>query len=178
MSNRQGSYQPGHGGRGGRGGQGGQPNLRMSKKKGIEDYTFYVGTSKHASDYKITLEFVINHVKKTFTRGNDIAEALCTFVKPDPETWKPTLQISSKAGDTEKRENKQHKMVHKAELDEALKRKRILEDNTFKAYVLLWECCANSMQNKITARTDYNTTIYNDPIKLLQAIKEHSSNYQ
>ena len=69
-------------------------------------------------------------------------------------------------------------MVYKAELDEALKIKRIFKDNTFKTYALLQEHCAKSMQNKITARTDYDTTIYNDPIKLLQAIKEHSLKYQ
>eukprot|EP00957_Ditylum_brightwellii_P061759 4686657-Ditylum_brightwellii.AAC.1 len=44
------------------------------------------------------LEFVINHIKKTVTREHDVAEALHTFIKPDLETWKPTLQISSKQG--------------------------------------------------------------------------------
>ena len=34
------------------------------------------------------------------------------------------------------------------------------------------------MQNKIQARKDYKTLIFNDPINLLQAIKEHSLNYQ
>eukprot|EP00957_Ditylum_brightwellii_P059476 4515418-Ditylum_brightwellii.AAC.1 len=131
MSDRQGSHQPG---REGCGGRGSQPNSRTPKKKGIKDYTFYVGTSKQASGYKIMLEFVINHIKKTFRRGNDVAEALRTFIKPDPETWKPTLQISSNTGDTEIRETKHHGMVYKAELDEALKRKRIFEDNAFKAY--------------------------------------------
>eukprot|EP00957_Ditylum_brightwellii_P132194 10079828-Ditylum_brightwellii.AAC.1 len=96
MSDRQESRRPGRGGRGGQGGRNGrgdQTYSRALKKKGIKDYTSYVERSKQASDYKITLEFVINHIKKTFTRGNDVAEALRTFVKPDPETWKPMLQI-------------------------------------------------------------------------------------
>jgi hypothetical protein len=52
------------------------------------------------------------------------------------------------------------------------------EDNTFKAYALLWERCAKAMQSKIGSRSDYDTTVYNDPIQLLRAIKEHSLNYQ
>ena len=36
-------------------------------------------------------------------------------------------------------ENEQFKMEYKAELDESMKRKRSYQDNTFKAYALLWE---------------------------------------
>lgn len=62
------------GGRGGRGGRGrGSGTSINRKKKTIEDYFFYVGSSKQASDYEITAEFVINHIKMTFDRGNDIA---------------------------------------------------------------------------------------------------------
>jgi hypothetical protein len=35
----------------------------------VEDYFFYVGSSKEASDYEITAEFVVNHIKKTFDCG-------------------------------------------------------------------------------------------------------------
>eukprot|EP00957_Ditylum_brightwellii_P100112 7629669-Ditylum_brightwellii.AAC.1 len=69
-------------------------------------------------------------------------------------------------------------MVYKAELDEWLKRKRIYEENLFKAYTLLWERCAKSMRNKIASRTDYKSSIYNDPVILLRAIKEHLLNFQ
>ena len=68
-------------------------------------------------------------------------------------------------------------MEYKAELDEAMRRKRTYEDNTFKAYALLWERCAKAMQDKIASRTDYDGIVYNDPISLLRAIKEHSLNY-
>ena len=34
------------------------------------------------------------------------------------------------------------------------------------------------MQNKITGRRDFEEKIFNDPINLLKAIKEHSLNYQ
>ena len=74
--------------------------------------------------------------------------------------------------------NEQSKMEYKAEPDEALKRKKMYNDNLFKAYALIWERCAKAMQNKLLARSDYEDEIYNNPIKLLKAIKEHALNYQ
>ena len=55
---------------GGREGQGkgrgrSTPSKTRNAKKTVEDYFFYVGSSKQASDYKITAEFVVNHIKKT-----------------------------------------------------------------------------------------------------------------
>ncbi len=70
-------------GRGGRGNSGrGKPKHQQTKKT-IEDYYFYVGSTKQASDYKTTAEFIINHIKKTFDRGNDIAEALRMLTKAE-----------------------------------------------------------------------------------------------
>ena len=57
------------------------------------------------------------------------------------------------------RENEQFKMEYRAELDQALKRKRMYNDNLFKAYALLWERCAKSMQNKLLAQSDYEDKI-------------------
>jgi hypothetical protein len=169
--------------RGSRGGRGkGRGTSTVSKpvtKKTVEDYFFYVGSSKQASDYEITNEFVVNHIKKTFDRGNDVAEALRTLVKADTDVWKPTLKTStSDEEDIIAREDKQFVMEYKAELDEAMRRKRTYEDNMFKAYALLWERCAKAMQNKVASRSDYDSEVYNNPIALLQAIKEHSLNYQ
>ena len=134
-----------YGNRGGRGGRGGRGRGRTSTaptktKKTVEDYFFYVGSSKQASDYEITADFVVNHIKKTFDRGNDIAEALRTLVKANPDVWKPTLQASTDADkEIKEREDKQFVMEYKAELDEAIRRKRTYENNTYKAYALLWE---------------------------------------
>ena len=61
------------------------------KKKTIEDYYFYVGSSRQASDYEITAEYVINYIKKTFDRRNDISEDLRKLDKTQTDTWKPKL---------------------------------------------------------------------------------------
>ncbi len=178
------------GGRGGaRGGYKGRGRVRSNpshvkqqetkKKKMIEDYFFYVGSSKQASDFETTSEFLINHVKKTFDRGNDIAEALRTLLPQDTELWKPVLGFSNDANEVvAKQEDRQNEIEFKANLDEFMKRKRMYENNLFKAYALIWERCAKAMQNKISSRSSFESKIYNDPIELLMAIKEHALNYQ
>jgi superfamily II DNA/RNA helicase len=104
--------QYGHrGGRGGRGGCGGRtPTITSTKeakkKKTIEDYFFYVGSSKQASDFETTSELLINYVKKTFDRGNDVAEALRTLTPENTELWKPTLQFSIAADDVVSKQEK------------------------------------------------------------------------
>jgi hypothetical protein len=83
-----------------------------------------VGSSKQASDYEITAEFVGNHIKKTFDRGNDIAEALRTLVKDNTSLWKTTLLVSTKTdAPVKEREDTQFVMEYKAELDESMRRK-------------------------------------------------------
>jgi hypothetical protein len=167
----------GRGGYKGRGrGRSTNPNhvkqQETKKKKTIEDYFFYVGSSKQASDFETTSEFLVNHVKKTFDRENDIAEALRTLEPQDIDLWKPTLQFSEDNDEAvAKQENRKNEIEFKANLDEFMKRRRMYENNLFKAYALIWERCAKAMQNKIASRSSFESKIYNDPIELLVAIK-------
>jgi hypothetical protein len=81
----------------------------MKKTVPVEDFFFYLGSRKQASDYEITAEFVVNHIKKTFNRGNNIAEALRTLTRADTEIWKPTFKTSTETdADLKKTENKQY----------------------------------------------------------------------
>ena len=158
-----------------------QKNCRRTNKleKGIKDYQFYIGTNKQAAEFEIAAEFIINYIKRTFERGNDIAETLRTLTKQDTHEWMPKLKMS-KAEDEETRrtENRQHELEYKALLDEAIKRKEKYHQNLYKAYAFLWEKCTRAMQNKITGRNNFEQKIFNNPINLLIAIKEHSLNYQ
>jgi hypothetical protein len=91
----------------------------------------------------------------------------------------PTLRASSDTDSTvQALENKQYEMEYKAKLSKALHRTGIYDDNLVKSYALIWERCNTTMQSRLEQRIDYKTTIYNDPIKLLKAIKEHALNYQ
>ena len=167
------------GGRGGRG-RGGQRSAgsKVPKKKtALADYKYYLGSANQASDYDETTTFIINHIKKTYTSGKHIANALKTLTPISFEA--PTLQAITSA-DTAvlARETRQYELLYKAELDKFNKLETNYEDNLTKAYGLIWEQCAQSMKNKIEARRDFESMIYDDPIELLKAIKEHATNYQ
>ena len=151
----------------------------IKKKKTLEDHYFYVGSSKQASDFEVTYEFLVNYIKRTYDRGNDIAEALRTLKLPNKDLWKPSLEVSLSSDDAdEKRENRQFELDYKAKYDKYMKRKRIFEENCYKSYAEIWARCNKAMQSKIEARKDYETVVYNKPVKLLEAIKEHALNYE
>ena len=96
------------------------------------------------------------------------------------DLWKPTLKFSASTdGTIPKKEDRQLEIEFKADLDEFMKRRRMYENNLFlKAYALIWKRCAKAMQNKIVSRSSFESTIYNNPIELLIAVKEHALNYQ
>eukprot|EP00957_Ditylum_brightwellii_P075620 5747268-Ditylum_brightwellii.AAC.1 len=60
----------------------------------IDDYQFYVGTSRQAATYKGTAELIINNIKMSFNRGNDNAKTLTTLIKAETDDWMPTLKSS------------------------------------------------------------------------------------
>ena len=47
--------------------------ISSPKKKNLQDCAFYIGT-KQASDFEVTLEFILNHIKKTYEYGNDASQ--------------------------------------------------------------------------------------------------------
>ena len=90
--------------RGGQGGRGRSFYLKQTnnekvtgdkKKKTLTDYTFYLGSAKQASDYEITVEYVINHIKKTYEFGNDIGTALKKLEPVTKLFTKPSLSMST-----------------------------------------------------------------------------------
>jgi hypothetical protein len=147
-------------------------------KKSVDDYYYYLGSAKQASDYEMTTEFLINYIKKTFDYGSDIGRALKELKEVDTNPWRPTLNHSS---DTDAAiqaiQNKQFEMEFKADYDAYRKRVLALENNKTKAYALFWERCTKGMKNKLESRVDFDT-LENDPIELLKAIKQHALNYQ
>ena len=49
---------------------------KPAEKKTSEDYTYHIGSSKQASDYVATTQYIINYIKRTYEHGNDIGLAL------------------------------------------------------------------------------------------------------
>jgi hypothetical protein len=105
-----------------------------------------VGSSKQASDFETTSEFLLNSVKKTFDRGNNGTEALRILEPTDTNLWKPALTFSIETDVSLKaQEDRQYELEYKADLDEFMRRRRAYNDNLFKAYALIWERCAKAM---------------------------------
>ena len=92
-------------------------------KKGINDYQFYIRTNKQAAEYEIAAEFIINFIKRTFDRGNNIAETLRTLTLQKTSAWMAKLNMSTSDDENIKiLENRQYKLQYKALLHEAIKR--------------------------------------------------------
>ena len=156
----------------------GQGNNYKPTKKTLSDYIYYLGSAKQAANYEVTTDYLLNHIKKTFVFGNDIASALYDKTPYNVDQHKPSLKFSTSKNDDQKAaENEQFKIEFKAEYDAYMKRKQTYESNYNKAYALLWEQCAKGMQSKIESRTDFKI-IKDDPITLLKAIQQHALNNQ
>ena len=54
-------------------------------KRTLADNFYYLGSAKQASNYESITEFLINYIKKTFNRGNDIAKALKDWSRQIPK---------------------------------------------------------------------------------------------
>jgi hypothetical protein len=148
-------------------------------KKTLSDNIYNIGSAKQAADYEKITEFLINNIRKTFNMGNDVAIALEQLSPYNLDPFKPTLQASTNAVAVIKAtEDKQYIIEFKAEYDAYMRRKQALEANMSKAYAFLWEQCHIAMQQKVEARSDFESTIKGNPIELLMAIKQHALNYQ
>ena len=86
----------------------GKVNMRLGKltikvKKKLEDYTYYIGSNRKASDYKTTMEFIMNHIITEYSVGNDIAEIIWKMRYIDTEEGYPVLKVSYATSTREKR---------------------------------------------------------------------------
>ena len=150
-----------------------------SKKKTLADHVYYVGSAKQASDYVTNTIFIINHIKKTYRGGNDVAEALTKMEEFDFNSIKPIRQVSTATVDaTKAAENEQFLEEWKIEYQAYNERVNRYRTNKEQAYGLLWDQCSSAMKSKILARKDYENDIENNLIKLLMAIKQHALSYE
>ena len=102
-------------------------NQKTKSKKTIQDYAHYVGSLKQASDCSAVTKFLINHMRKTYTNSDDIADALEAGKTIDADTWKPNLKLSTADATTEKEKhdakNKECTIMHKSEVDSWIRRR-------------------------------------------------------
>ena len=167
----------------GRGNQNANKN-KVKAKKGLADHIYYVGSANQASDYVTITNFLINYIKRTYTKGEDIAGALETLEEVDFTSVAPVMKNSNITGTdaddilARDRENRQYEKEFEVEYAEYIRRKTKYQENRVSAEALLWNQCANVMKAKIKARPDYESAIKGNPVELLQAIKQHALSYE
>ena len=75
------------------------------------------------------------------------------------------------------KECREVEMMYEAEIKSFVDRKQTYMNNLGKAYAFILGQCNKALQNKLYARTDYESKIKGNPIKLLMAIEENSMSY-
>jgi hypothetical protein len=158
----------------GRGSKKNNSDPHKNPKKSLQDYVYYIGSAKQASDFTTTTEYFINYIRRTFTQGNDVANTLEVRKEVTMTDFMPVLQQSVEQDPTTAAiENKQYEILYQAEISKYVERSTIYEANKDKAFALLFAPCNKALQNKIMSCADYEVDIKGDPIELLDAIKEH-----
>ena len=147
----------------------------MTVRKILADHVYSIGSAKQASDYSVITQFIINYIRKSFEFGDDIGDAL--------ENWKdvtlepPKIKVVPKDAENKEVEERQNEYLFKAQIASYVAREEKYIANKGKAFALIYGQCNNALQHKLQARKDFEEVIKGNPIKLLDAISEHSMSY-
>lgn len=157
-------------------GESNKDNTKTKTKTKLEDFVFYTGSASSAADFEVTKEFIVNHIRTTYSHyAKDIASA----IEKEEETklTEPILKYSKSAdADQKLAENKAFEIQFTQANKVYTTRVTQYEDNKTNAYGLLFGRCSKTMQAKLKARSDF-ADMRDDPVKLIKAIKQHALNY-
>ena len=132
------------------------------KKKHLLDCIYSVGTASQTSKYETIMEYLINHIKKTYKWGGDIAQALTTKIDynfnqdvPTEGTVDKTISDSNLIA----KSKESLKLIYKQEIKRYVDRKLEYSTNKIKAYIFLINQCNKAMVAKIKQYTNFASTI-------------------
>ena len=136
------------------------------ERKSISDYIYYIGSAKQASDFSVIITYLINHIRKTFSNGNDIGDAIESKQPMNLDLVKPimaevTAIVTAKDGPLKEREQRIYdkecrevEMMYEAKIKSFVDRKQIYMNNLGKAYAFILGQCNKALLNKLYTRTD------------------------
>jgi hypothetical protein len=167
------------GGRAGRGGRGrfAKRTQNLYNKPQEREHKFspmsYNGEKTSVATYATTRDAVIQHIQKTYRGGIDIGQSLEDMKVVDLTLEEPTRMLSEKTDAAEKLVDQAGLDIkYQEELRRHLDRKDALREGLNKAYALIVSnYCTKTMQSRIEEHPDYNMTLKNNPIAVLEAIK-------
>jgi hypothetical protein len=118
-------------------------------------------------------DHIVQYVQKTYMNGQDAAVSIRNLAVMDLTPHEPTRGISRDVDATANLKAQAGKdIMYQAELERYLERKDTLEQNLRKAYALIFSTyCNKTMQNRVEEHPEFETTICDDPIELLNKIK-------
>jgi hypothetical protein len=153
----------------------GRTNMSNKKTTTTKEYKFYphtVGSQQQSVTYDTVKDHIVQYVQKNYKNGIDIAESLDKETMKDLTALQPTRKASTNAdAATKQLEQDGFDIEYKVHIQEHLKRVQQLEENKTKSYALIYSnYCNRTMQLRIEEHVDFETTIKNNPIKLLKAI--------
>ena len=130
----------------------------------------HVGSAQQASEYITVTHYLINHIRKEFDKGGDIAKALEKLedIVIEPPEAENKTKLNAKA----------FERLSQAMYERYAIRLEQCQDNKDKAYALTWGQCDKAMRSKMQSRKDHELTIKDDPIELLKAVKQHALAFQ
>ena len=123
--------------------------------------------------YAMITDVVTQQIQKTFRGGSDIAQSLEDMTIIDLRAVEPTRAISTENDAALKVVDQVGLDIkYQEELRRHLDRKDALKERMNKAYALIYtNYCTKTMQSRIEEHPDYASTLKNDPIATLEAIK-------
>ena len=153
---------------GGRGGRGGRGTWRTEMKF----HPHGIGRDRQTVTFGKVKERIEMRVQKEYDFGKDIAESIRDLQLIDLSPMKPEIEESTEIDPAKRRrEERAMDIDYQEKMGIYLKRVSALEENTVKAYSLIYEnYCNNIMQVRIKEHPKYYSEILDDPIKLLEAI--------
>ena len=89
----------------------------------------------------------------------------------------PKLRIVPDDSENKELEEKQNEYLFKAQIASFIAREEKYVANKGKVFAVIYGQCNKALQHKLQARKDFKDVIKGDPIKLLDAIAEHSMSY-
>ena len=156
-----------------------QKNKKDEFKGDCEDLkgkVFYIGSMKQADNYNNTTEAILAYIQRTYDHGSDIMEALDELVDKDFTGLMPKkMNLGDQAS---KDEQEVATMILQSEVRKYVDRKQKYADNMNKAYALILGQCTKGLKTKLESRKDWDSSIKNNAINLLKALKEITYNYQ
>jgi hypothetical protein len=144
-----------------------------TKQPEMKVFPHGIGRDQQAVSYDTVKGHIVQYVQKTYRNGQDAAVSIRNLVVMDLTPHEPTRGISRDVEATANLKAQAGKdIIYQADLERYLERKDTLEQNLTKAYALIFSTyCNKTMQNQVEEHPEFETTIRDDPIELLNKIK-------